>query len=1147
MRRITSRIEGSAAWSRSVARATVVALSLGISGVALAQDDQREGDARDARAPSAADEAWFEEQRRAEEERDARTPTVVEEQEREQVEVQDQPTLRYEDYRRGVEVKMSQKRGEMIAQLDQILAQTNDEVERPALLFQKAELFLEESQFHFFQGMEVDDHIAEAMANGQDKRVLALQEEKERRLAGSRDWVRDAVLLLQEIHDLYPRFERMPEVLFALGRAFWDVGSHKKALVSYREIVRRFPQSQFVADAWLAFGEFYFQHAPQEERDLHKALEAYQNAAKNQDSPVFGYAVYKQGWCYYNLARHDKAAERFKEVVLYSEINSDLLGEKRIALAREARRDFVLAYAQYGTARNAPNEFKTIAEGDEYFRMLATLADIFYANGKDRDAIVMYQILMQMRPDSSKNPLYQGKVVKLASRIGIKRQVVGQARKLTEEWNRVRAYFKGLKPGTPEFERTKADLEEAEEVSDNTLRYLATTWHREAKKTRDDSTYEYAYELYRDYLDLFPDNKEAYEMRFFYSELLWKLEKFEQAGEEYGKVYQTDPNGKWAEAAAEEAVRAWDEVVKDYNRKNKLQPLTGPDALKERPIPDVKKKLIGACNVYTKAYPNGRITVEALYKVARTLYDYNYFKESTPRFLEIIEKHTSHQRAEQSANLVLDTYNILEDWQSLHDVARKLVKNRTLMKSEEFKKTILTVLEESSFKLINEYEERKEWEEAAKRYLAFTSEFPRSPLADKALANAAAMFTRAGQLDRAIKVRIQLVNQFKDSPLVPDQIYAIATAYEQVTAYKEAADWLERFVKENESDPRAKDALFNASIYRQGVGQTQKAIDARVAYLKKYPNAEDSEDVAYSICTAWEEAGNTRKAIEAYLAFAKDWRRKAPERALVAQYKAIRLMEKNRRYRRDHERELGLMQTNARGFMRNPTKGVADPLSFLAFQDAEKPYQEFTKLKIERADNPTRFRNSLQAKIKGKDRVYEAYTNVVRLGSPEWAVASLYRIGMAHDHLAEALTTVQAPKIFTDEQAMLFRDKLAQEALPIEEQATQAMVLCLDKSAEYGVFNEWTRRCLAYLEDKRPEQFPKNTLEERPLVEINVRKPERGVGLVYALPKKGSRVEAEPGTEPPPPAPGEKLNAGVPVAQGGKPSAPDDFNFDGEL
>jgi hypothetical protein len=36
------------------------------------------------------------------------------------------------------------------------------------------------------------------------------------------------------------------------------------------------------------------------------------------------------------------------------------------------------------------------------------------------------------------------------------------------------------------------------------------------------------------------------------------------------------------------------------------------------------------------------------------------------------------------------------------------------------------------------------------------------------------------------------------------------------------------------------------------------------------------------------------------------------------------------------------------------------------------------------------------------------------------------------------------------------------------------MALCLDKSAELAVFNDWTKRCLAYLEENRSNQYPKN-------------------------------------------------------------------------
>ena len=64
---------------------------------------------------------------------------------------------------------------------------------------------------------------------------------------------------------------------------------------------------------------------------------------------------------------------------------------------------------------------------------------------------------------------------------------------------------------------------------------------RQAKKTLDNSTFEYAYELYGDYLGLFPTRKEAYEIRFFYAELLYRLERFEQAGEQYLKVETEEP------------------------------------------------------------------------------------------------------------------------------------------------------------------------------------------------------------------------------------------------------------------------------------------------------------------------------------------------------------------------------------------------------------------------------------------------------------------------------------------------------------------------------------------------------------------------------------------------------------------------------
>jgi cellulose synthase operon protein C len=1066
-----------------------------------------------------ADDKADEDAARARKEREKRVPTVVKEKAREKVEIKDRPSLSLQDFaRRKIELQVAKKRQELILFLDQILAQNPSKDEEPELLFQKAELFLEESQFHFFEGMEIEDAITEAEVAGNATKMRALKKAKKRELDASKTWLEDSILLFEEIASDFLDFERMPEVLYSLGRSYWDKGEYKKALPVYRRIVKEHKDSQYVADSWLAFGEYYFEAAPDEEKDLDKALDAYKKAGENEDSPIFGYAVYKQGWCFYNLGEYETASEKFKEVIFYSDLNSDMLGDRRIQLSREARKDYVLAYSHFGNGREAKAEFESVApEFEERRTMLERLANIYYGDGKDRDAIIVYRVLMSEKPDSTRNPLFQAKIVKLASRIGEKRQVVAQARKLTEEYLKVKKMVKEMNQSGPKYETAKEDLESADEVADNTLRFLATTWHNEAKKTRDEETFEYAHELYGDFLHLFAHRKAAYEIRFFYAELLFRLEKFQLAGEQYIQVYKKDPKGKWAEAASEEAVRAYDEVMNDFDRLQPSQPETESTGIKPKKLPAVKKKYIGVCNNYIKNFPDGVIVIEAKYKVARVLYEHNYFSQAVERFEDIIETHSNHMRAVQAANLILDSYNIQEDWQNLHDSARSFAAKRFLRKDAEFQENILTILEESSFKLISDFEKEKDFEAAAIRYLAFADEFSNSRLADKGLANAAAMFTLAGQLDRAVKVRVKLVENYPSSALVPDQIYAIATSYEQVVDYKSAANWLENFAGRYPKDDRAQDALYNASIYRQGMGQTKQAVQNKEKYLKNYPKVADAVEVAYSIPVAWEQAGKTSQALKAYLEFVKYAWKKAPARAVNAQYKVVRILEKKKRKKKEFEKQRKMLVGWITRYKRAKQNlaDIADPLAYLEFEKAELVFQDFKRIKLALPDDPKKFRDSLIEKRKAKKGVDAAYTSVVQLGSPEWAIASLYMIGASDQHLVDAIQAVPSPRKLDEEQRMLFRDKLAEQTLPIEEKVTQAMVLCLDESTRFGVFNSWTRKCSRYLEDMRPDSYPKLEFEKSVDLNIAIRIPESGKGLVYELPKKGGRAVSQKDAAPP--------------------------------
>ena len=87
-------------------------------------------------------------------------------------------------------------------------------------------------------------------------------------------------------------------------------------------------------------------------------------------------------------------------------------------------------------------------------------------------------------------------------------------------------------------------------------------------KTRQPKTYGFAQTLYADYLQLFSQSKYAYEMTFQYADLLYKLEKFDDAAKAYESTVLADPKGKYLIDAANDNILAVEEHLKDIQLKS---------------------------------------------------------------------------------------------------------------------------------------------------------------------------------------------------------------------------------------------------------------------------------------------------------------------------------------------------------------------------------------------------------------------------------------------------------------------------------------------------------------------------------------------------------------------------------------------------
>jgi len=1051
--------------------------------------------------------------------------------------------LQYDQFRLGIELQVADKRREQIESLKKIIQLSPDQKEQPGLLFRLADLYWEESRYYFFEASRKDDDLIRALA-AKDAAAEAQARKQKDQLMGQRDvYAKLAIDTYTEIVQRYKDFERTDEVLYFLGHNLMEMGEERKALVAYNRLVEKYPKSKYLPDAYLAFGEYYFNNSRAKREFLTKALENYKKAASYVDSAVYGFALYKEGWCYFNLVDYAKAMDLWKAVVLYGEFSGASALEKaggakgKSALIREARRDFVRAYERSGgTPEQARAVFPTVAKNpDDLWEMYKTLANLYYDQGNDRFAALAYFLLIKERPLSPEAPGFQAKIVDCVLREGNKKTTVAQVRRLVKIIGDVE------KSGNVKTDADKKALADAKKQSEVILSNLAVNWHNEGRKTRDDETFAATDEVYGDYLALFPDSPKAYDLRFFWAELLHdNLRRYDKAAEQYTLVVKQDVRridgekdekgnytvkpekpGKWLPLAAYDSVYAWDEVVKRAEEKGELKSEASTDLSKKLTIPPVKQQLLDATERYLKYVPKGEKRVEVAYKAARIYYDYHRYDEAVLRFSEIALTYPDYRfdngdrAGEIAANLVLDSYNGLQNYQKVNEWARRFYANDRLA-TGKFRDDLSKIIEQSSFKLVAQLEQKGEYQQAGEAYLAFVKDFPRTEIADKALYNASVDFFKAHLFERALETRERLFKTYPKSTLVPLCIWANAEGYESIGDFERAADAYEAYVrgfqgsrgaaapakksagkngkkKKNGKaavaeppkpgpvweESKAQIALYNAAVYREGLGQLKASLRDRELYLDLFPNAKDADAVSLSMAELEERTGQYGKAVAFLDQRIRDNQRDADK--VLSTYARIQVI-----YETRLKDARGLARTNKQVLdyydkLPARVKKELQPQALEAVARAslmknEEQFQYYSRLKLRwgRAPDPTReFKESLNAKSRALEEINRLYTATVAYKAGDPAICALEKIGLAYENMAESIANAPAPKFLPPDAQEALKDQLAQQAEPVKEKAAEHFAAAVAKSRELGITNACSARSLKLLRTTyRPDQYP---------------------------------------------------------------------------
>lgn len=1031
------------------------------------------------------------------------------------------PTFTYDQYRADIELQLAEKRREQIRDLQKIIDLSDDKVEKPNLLFRLGELYWEESRFYFIEANRQDDVRIAAIKAGNKAGIQAAEEAKDRLSETQRNYAGQAVQQYLRIVQNYPKYERTDEVLYFLGLNLGEMGDDRRSVAAFKRLTDNYKNSKYLPDAYLALGEFYFNNSKGNRQDLLQALGYYQSATKFSESPVYGYALYKQGWCYFNLNDFEKAMDQFKAVVLFAEFAGveEVEGKKgskgnRTGLAREARNDYVRTYSRTeGGPAEAKERFAKLSkQPDDLRTMMKQLANLYYDDGKDRDAAVTYQGLIAEKPLSVEAPGFQARIVDSVMRAGKKEATVAQVRRLVKIVDEVRRANPKPSPADQKL------LDEAGGLAERTISRLAVDWHNEAKKTRDDQTFKDADSVYADYLTLFPTNPKAYDLRYFYASLLSdNLNDFDRAATQYdlvakqdtARIAKNEKPGKWLEDAAFNSILAWTEVGKRANLK---QPQSD-DPTTKIPIPRERQGFLDACNTYIKYVPKGAKRVEIMYKAARVYYEYNYFDEAVALYSEIALKNSTYRSednsnlAEISAQTIVDTFNFQGDWQKVNEWATRFF-NEPKLGSASFKEDMRGFVEQSSFKLITQLEAKKEYRKAADTYMAFVKDWPNSTLADKALYNAAIDYFNGRALDRAIEVRKQLVSKHPNSPYVPGTLYALAEGYEATAEFALAADFYELYAqnyqKSTGSAPVAKkgakakagrkkaatssdklpalgeqvwdenkahDGLLNAAIFREALGQFKQSLADRALYIALWPSRPETETVEKSVISLQEKMGNWKQAIQSLDEYQKKYVRDQSKvlgalgrtatiydehlkntRMTKATYKAIT----------DYYDKMG---KRAREGLDKP---ALDAMGRAAFADLEPQwtYYKSLKLKWSRLNNIDELKATIKTKSESLNKIKDEYTKVVAFKSAGPAICSLDRMGLAYDDFAEKLSNFPVPKGLPEDVLYELKPQFEQQAEPAKSAATELFTTAVQRSQDLDTFNACTANSLDMLRKK---------------------------------------------------------------------------------
>jgi TolA-binding protein len=886
---------------------------------------------------------------------------------------------------------------EAIRETEAMLAKYPDSDFTANLMFQLAELYVHRAKLRFEEQMALYETAEEEFEQGRRSEEPVMPK------VDYGDAFDIAYLLMKK----YPDVHFLNELFYKMAGYHLDAGDPDKAIEYFVHLADNAEDKQLLEDANFRVGEYFFQ-----QQDYASSAEYYRRLLDGWDSPYFDMALYKLGWCYYNLEEYAEAISTFiyliDDINLLEEVDTEYLGRTKADLRSEAKEYIASCFTEFGGPEKA-RSFLAERKNEDYSEpVLLHLADLYKKRNFYSEAIATLNVLLDFYPDTSSAASYVEKIVE-------NYELAEDKEKSTEMRTR---FFTKYGPGSEWLDALNDEKirQDVLKTSQEYLYSLATESQAKAQEQKSKSDYEAAIIRYQLFIQNFPESERAGKAWFFLAECYFEVSDYTNAADAYYELLLGHADSEYLESASYNRILAYDKLLRASGISDStylhLENFLGQNSARVDSIKVAgagQAQFLQASNDFVVYLPSSAKLPEVVMKFAENLYVLEAYDLAKEAYRLVIDHPATNGRLPQAYTMIAQcefkqqNYADAEEWfQKLivlnPDSSRYVLKANMMIASAKFKVAEDLLASGDTSKAAVEFE----------RVAATVAE---REIAEKAIFEAALLYENRGNKNKAASLYESLSKEFIDSKLVGKSLFKAGLLREELEQWQPAAvDFVTVFERDRASEFASRSLFFAARNY-ENAGDYKNARHYFDLYAKVY---KDNPDRAIEAAFRKGEIAHNQRDLRSAL---KDFN------AVVKLYQ---------QYRTANKPAETYFPANAQ---------------FLIGEIMHDTFQK-TKLTAPLERNLKRKRAKFQQTVK-------AYTAAAKYKQAEWSTASSYRIGVAFEEFAKALLDSPRPKKLSEKDLIAYNQKLWQSVLPFKDKAFKTYQASVRQAAKNNIDNKW--------------------------------------------------------------------------------------------